>query len=125
LILGLPSLAALALGLAIGTVVEWGFVVDALAAVALVLPVTLLTHTVTERWRRRDPAGAFYGMLIGVVLRAVAIIGGGAALFLGTDEFAARGASLWAWVIGVYLSTLAVELAELVRRLRRGCDSTR
>jgi len=58
-------------------------------------------------------------MLFGVLLRGLAIVGGGAILFFGTDVYDARGMSLWAWLIGVYLSTLAVETVLLGRALRR------
>jgi Na+(H+)/acetate symporter ActP len=124
-ILGLPSLVALVAGAAIGWFVDSGYFVDAVAAVALVLPVTLGSHTLTLFWQRRNPAGALLGMILGVILRALVIVAGGAGLFVGCQgEFQSRGLSLWVWVIGVYLSTLAVELSLLVR-LRGGQGSTR
>ena len=59
------------------------------------------------------------GMLVGVILRGMVIVGGAAGLFFGTDLYVARGMSLWVWLIGVYLSTLAVETVLLGRALRR------
>lgn len=56
-------------------------------------------------------------MLLGVVLRALAVVGGGMALYLCTDWYRTRGVALWVWLIGVYLSTIAVEIALQVRAL--------
>ena len=92
---------------------------DALWAMLVVVPVTLLSHKLTQWWARRKPAGAFLGMLVGVILRAIVIVGGGLAVYLWT-----RSLGFWFWLIGIYLSTLALELCWLVRR-RRGRDSSR
>jgi chromate transport protein ChrA len=103
LILLVPSLLAIALGFSIGKTT------DAFASVLLVTPVTLISHMLTRWWSRANPAGAFLGMLCGVNARAAVIIGGGLLLYTQTDWF--QGVALWMWIIGVYLSTLATELA--------------
>jgi len=123
--LGLPSAAALLIGAAIGTVREWGFFVDSAVAVALVLPVTIASHKLTAFWMRLGPFGTLLGVLVKVILRTLVIVGGGLAIYLSSPEFKTRGVSLWVWLIGVYLSTLAVELYWLVASTREGGNLTR
>lgn len=119
LTLCVPSIAALIVGVAIGVFVDAGNFLDSVTSVALVLPVTLVSHTLTLWLRQRSAAGAFFGLLAGVIVRALVIVGGGAVLYLLTDLYVPRGVALWVWVIGVYLSTLAVELSSLTTQRQR------
>lgn len=125
LILAVPSAAVLFAGGLLAWIGKPGYLADAATAVLLVLPVTLASHVVTLRWARRQPSGAFLGMLAGAMLRVMVIVGGGVLLYLGTDWYRPRGVALWVALIAAYVATLAVELAlhagalPNVRRLQR------
>ncbi|CAN5318157.1 hypothetical protein BH11PLA2_BH11PLA2_00330 [soil metagenome] len=116
-IVSLPAVIIAVLGVFVGWIVDPGYTGDAMTAVVLTLPPVLFTVWFTVWISRQHSGGVFFGMSAGMLLKAIFAVGGGAALFFGTDWYVTRGVSLWVWVIVAYLATLTVEVVVMTRRL--------
>lgn len=111
----LPSLALLAAAPAIELATDARHIPSALAAVALTLPVALLTLRLLARSVRERSPKAAIGMIAGKILRMTVAIGGGALVVLATEWGRAAGFSFWIWLVVAYLSTLAAEVFVLAK----------
>ena len=93
------------------------------AAVALGLTVTpgLVTLVLADRLTKGSPFGAITAVFLGTFVRLAVGFGGAVVLFLAAgDTFRRDPVSFWAWVLGAYLATLAVETAMLGRQVAGG-----
>jgi hypothetical protein len=109
---GLAALVALPLGLWRGEY-QW---LCAAVAVALVVPPGVLTLLASGPLARSSPLGPLLALVVGTFGRIVIGFGGAAAVFFASKPtFHEDPISYWAWVLGVYLTTLAVETPLLAR----------
>ncbi len=86
----------------------------AAVALALTVPAGLITLILAERLSRTSPYGNVVAMAVGTFTRVVVGFGGAAIVFLlSGDTFRTNPLSYWAWILGMYLVTLTVEIALL------------
>jgi hypothetical protein len=115
-LLGVPVLlaavAAVPLGLWRGPY-QW---VCAAVAVGLVIPPGLATLIAAERVSKSSPYAKVGTLVLGTFVRLLVGFGGAVVVFLlSKPTFHADAISYWAWVLGVYLTTLVVETVLLAR----------
>ena len=116
ILLGVPvvlaGVVAVPLGLWRGTY-QW---LCAAVATGLVVPPGLITLLVIERMRKGSPYGQVAALVVGTFGRLLIGFGGAVLVFvLARPTFHGDAISFWAWVLGVYLTTLAVETVLLAR----------
>jgi hypothetical protein len=116
ILLGVPlllaALAAIPLGLWRG---EYQWLCAAVAA-AVVVPPGVLTLLASGPLARSSPMGPLLVLVVGTFGRIALGFGGAAAVYFASKPtFHADPISYWAWVLGMYLATLAVETALLAR----------
>ena len=88
----------------------------AAVALGLTVPPGLATLVLTERLAK-SPLGSVVALVLGPVVRLLVGFGGAVVVFYAAgDTFRAEPVSFWAWVLGCYLVTLAVEMAVLRQR---------
>lgn len=100
---------------------HWRFVA---AAVALTVPVGVVTLRLAFRAQRIPVYGPVLAMAAGMFLRLVVGFGGAVLLLLaGGGVFRGEPLAFMGWVLGLYLTTLTVELAiigtEMMAKARR------
>lgn len=116
LLLGVPilvaALVAVPLGMWRGSY-QW---LCAAVAVALVIPPGLVTLVMAERLGKSSAYGRVAAMFLGTFVRLLVGFGGAVVVFLlARPTFQPDAMSFWAWVLGVYLTTLLVETVLLAR----------
>jgi hypothetical protein len=97
------------------------------AGVALALTVTpgLVTLVLSDRLAKGSPYGAITALFLGTFVRLGVGFGGALVVFLAAgDTFRRDPVSFWGWVLGAYLTTLAVETAMLGRQVAGGSGKT-
>lgn len=121
ILLGVPVLVAGLLAVPLGLwrgPYQW---LCAGVAVGLTVPPGLVTLWATERFARSSPYGRVVGAFVGTFVRLAVGFGGGAVVFFAAgDTFRDDFVSYWAWVLGMYLTTLVVETALLAGPLLKG-----
>lgn len=111
IILGVPVLLAVAVAV---PVTQWRGPQHgklAAAALALTVPVGVVTLRLAFRSSRLPVYGPVVAMALGTFLRAVVGFGGAAVLLATSDVCRREPLAFMAWVLGAYLVTLTVELA--------------
>jgi len=116
ILLGVPVALAVIIALPLGLwcgPYQW---LCAAVAIALVVPPGLITLLVTERMQKGSPYGQIAALVIGTFGRIIVGFGGAVLVFvLARPRFHGDAISFWMWVLGVYLTTLAVETVLLAR----------
>lgn len=110
ILLGVPVVAVAAVAGPVGFVAgpyQW---LCAAVATALVVPPGVVTLLVAERLAKVSVVGPLMALVVGTAIR-LAVGYGGAVLvfFLARPTFHADPLSYFAWVLGLYLTTLIVE----------------
>jgi len=116
ILLGVPVLLALAVAVPLGLWRGWYQWLCAVVAMGLVVPPGLITLLAAERMKRGSPYGQVAALVLGTFVRLLVGFGGAVLVFvLSQPAFHDDAISFWMWVLGVYLTTLAVETALLAR----------
>lgn len=114
ILLGVPTACALLLAVPLG---QWrGEYQWLCAGVATVLtvPPGLLTLFLADRLSRTSPFGRVAAMAVGTFVRLVVGFGGGVVVFFAAGQtFRAEPFSYLGWLLGMYLTTLTVEMVLL------------
>ncbi|MCS6864626.1 MAG: hypothetical protein RMJ56_15370 [Gemmataceae bacterium] len=116
ILLGVPVVVAGVVAVPLGLVTgpyQW---LCAAVAIALVVPPGLLTLLLAERLAKVSVVGPLLALVVGTAIR-LAVGYGGAVLifFLARPTFHTDPLSYFAWVLGLYLTTLVVETILLAR----------
>lgn len=83
-------------------------------AAGLTVPPGVVTLVLAERLAKKSPYLVVAALFLGTFVRMAVGFGGAVVVFLAAgDTFRAGPVSFWAWVLGAYLTTLAVEIALL------------
>jgi hypothetical protein len=116
ILLGLPVALAVLVAVPLGLVrgeYQW---LCAAVAVGVVVPPGVLTLYASERLFRSSLLGPLLALVVGTFGRLLLGYGGAALIFFASKPtFHADPISYWAWVLGLYLATLAVETALLAK----------
>lgn len=115
--LALPGGLILLAGVGVGAAVGWTHCLAAIVAIGLTVPVGVFAFWFTLWLIARHPFGGLLGMMIGVGVRSVMAVGGGAAAFLLVPAFTELRLGFWVWILVAYLSGLIVETGRLAGRV--------
>ena len=90
---------------------------QSLAGCLLCLAPAVLTLAWAQRAVRGKPEEQLTAMIGGILIRLVAVLSGGIALFFTVPVL--HGAAFWMWVLGFYMFTLILEIMLVLAALRR------
>jgi hypothetical protein len=115
-VLAAPAAAGAVVGGIAGLVAGAAHWLAAAAAIVLCVLPAFGTFWLTTALMRRTPFGGLIGMTVGVAVRMLVAVGGGAAVYFGTGAFEGAKLGFWLWILSTYLATLVAETALIAGR---------
>lgn len=122
MLIGVPLMLAVLVGVPLGLSLgpyQW---LCAAVAVALTIPPGVVTLIMADRLARSSPHGRVAALFIGTFVRLAVGFGGAVVVYVvNKPTFRPDPFSFWLWLLGMYLTTLVVEMALLGQPA--GCSS--
>ena len=115
-VLAAPAVMVIAVGAVVGLIAGPVHGLAAAAAVGLCVVPAFGTFWLTTYLTAKYPFGGLIGMTVGVAVRLVVAVGGGMAVYFGTDAFGDARLGFWLWILSTYLATLVAETALIAGR---------